>query len=850
MSSDKQSTAGLGTILFQGELVRTFFGLSQYSRPGLGASACGLAAMNCVRLVLGRESIGVRDVRLLGELLGRDMMDDILRICVQWTSPSHLDVDDILKAPIFENTLTLSDSTYATPTLENFRDLLQRLKTVNDAGASAAVITRPPEIITCMKIPAFGMDVFVIFDSHPRPNKHPNGAAFLFFTTLEKTARYLSDLLQFDHTIVADPELQWQAQLLANYSAHIFVARDAPELPSRWAEAMMESSLSTLAMKSEVEALRTKNRSLEHEHTRFVNGLRTKWDSLRVQNLQLIENMRSEMNGLVQQNNSLRGEEKRLRAEVKRLSGQLDSVSGRDPHSADQTLLLTLSELFSSGMNPFRGSSNAPRQLTKTPSSRRNAPSSSKLPPNEDDFTLAARLQVESQDAASRDGVSKAPSSRRNFLSSSKLPPNEDDFILVPRLQVESQDAASRDAVSKTPSSRRHFPSSSKLPSNEDDFVVAARLQVESQDAASRDAVSKAPSSRRSFLSSSKLPPDEDDFMLAARLQAELQDAASRDSVYAATLQRQYESERVGLQQQQKSLLKIAPSTRRNFASSSKLPSVEDDFMLAARLQVELQDAVSRDSVYAATLQRQYESEHIGLQQQQKSLLETVPSTFDCGICLDKCPEEDVATFQNCSHLFCRDCERGYIRSKLEDGRFPIFCPTCMAANDKNPAGEHGVITEDLVQQIGLTEKEYAKFEEYQLAEFSVILHCRRCKNTLFVDKQELQATTTIVCPLPGCAHVWCKSCSQTIEGDAKHSCDGSSELKHLAQEKGWKYCPGCQTLIEKNLGCNHMTCTSPGCNTHFCYVCGGSIVRSVKRKAIQTAIEAHYRTCKLFEYD
>ncbi|KAJ7739825.1 hypothetical protein B0H16DRAFT_60005 [Mycena metata] len=81
-----------------------------------------------------------------------------------------------------------------------------------------------------------------------------------------------------------------------------------------------------------------------------------------------------------------------------------------------------------------------------------------------------------------------------------------------------------------------------------------------------------------------------------------------------------------------------------------------------------------------------------------------------------------------------------------------------------------------------------------------------------------------------------------------KHSCDGSSELEHLMKSRGWKHCPGCKTPFQKSSGCNHMTCMSPGCNTHFCYVCGKSIVRSAHRREIQTAVSAHYRRCNLFE--
>lgn len=67
-----------------------------------------------------------------------------------------------------------------------------------------------------------------------------------------------------------------------------------------------------------------------------------------------------------------------------------------------------------------------------------------------------------------------------------------------------------------------------------------------------------------------------------------------------------------------------------------------------------------------------------------------------------------------------------------------------------------------------------------------------RCKNSVFVDRKEYEQTELIVCPLQGCSYAWCKACSQQIDiGGPQHSCDGSSELRHLMNERGWKYCPG-----------------------------------------------------------
>ena len=106
------------------------------------------------------------------------------------------------------------------------------------------------------------------------------------------------------------------------------------------------------------------------------------------------------------------------------------------------------------------------------------------------------------------------------------------------------------------------------------------------------------------------------------------------------------------------------------------------------------------------------------------------------------------------------------------------------------------------------------------------------CDQSIFVDRSDYEVHETITCPLPGCMHVWCKACSQSIDPTGpKHSCDGSSELNHLMTQQGWKNCPGacqpsqltlyiwwtlftqgCRTPTSKSEGCNHMTVSSCNC--------------------------------------
>ena len=151
-------------------------------------------------------------------------------------------------------------------TLLSVPNTRRRLMTSGDKSA-ALVITRPPEIVTCVKISIpDDADVFMLFDSHPRPD-HPDGPGFTFTTSIDVTARYLDNLLAIDESILSDHSLQWQTQLLANFSGLLFVARATrfDSNPSEAERAMIDSSLSVLALQAEVAELKFQNAALQSD---------------------------------------------------------------------------------------------------------------------------------------------------------------------------------------------------------------------------------------------------------------------------------------------------------------------------------------------------------------------------------------------------------------------------------------------------------------------------------------------------------------------------------------------------------------------------------------------------------
>ncbi|KIJ64856.1 hypothetical protein HYDPIDRAFT_89743 [Hydnomerulius pinastri MD-312] len=247
---------------------------------------------------------------------------------------------------------------------------------------------------------------------------------------------------------------------------------------------------------------------------------------------------------------------------------------------------------------------------------------------------------------------------------------------------------------------------------------------------------------------------------------------------------------------------------------------------------------------FARRLQETFNSEDRQLLSQKEGLLRTAQRQYHCGICMDDFPEDDAVHIDGCGHDICRDCTRGHVCSKIEEHRFPVLCPVCTADHEnRNPS----TISRLLVELLGVSEKQYETWVEMEMAQYSVLVNCRKCQQSAFVDKQDLEASDETRCPVLGCDHVWCKKCQQSIDANGpKHSCDGSAELDHLMKEQGWRYCPSCKTPIQKQAGCNHMSCIAPGCNTHFCYGCGVTINRTAIPQEIQAGKSAHFRNCRL----
>jgi len=174
---------------------------------------------------------------------------------------------------------------------------------------------------------------------------------------------------------------------------------------------------------------------------------------------------------------------------------------------------------------------------------------------------------------------------------------------------------------------------------------------------------------------------------------------------------------------------------------------------------------------------------------------------------------------RHCHHSYCINCLQGYLKDKISEANvLDIKCPdpTCNVTFQYND-----------IKMI-LDEGLFKKYEDFSflaaLKDEPNVRWCtnpKGCGNAFIGDPHNPK----MVCAV--CNWEFCFLCS-----DQWHigTCD---DYKKWKEENGkvdmefikWakensKPCPKCKMMIQKNSGCNHITCAS--CKFQFCWLCDG----------------------------
>lgn len=211
----------------------------------------------------------------------------------------------------------------------------------------------------------------------------------------------------------------------------------------------------------------------------------------------------------------------------------------------------------------------------------------------------------------------------------------------------------------------------------------------------------------------------------------------------------------------------------------------------------------------------------------------TEPPVLSCPICYeDSVPTPDKVFGFRCGHVYCRDCAHAHLQSKINSGQLlDISCPdpSCTAT-----------IPLDDVRQL-LSDPEFDRYEEMATAALlrvqALVSFCPKCKQAALLNSigpRAVQQATTVQCL--SCKHRYCSKCDRSPhpEGevcrdrasdtdddpveDSRKQPENDDKTKEWLREHHSKQCPKCRMWVEKNKGCQHMTCAN--CEHQFCWIC------------------------------
>jgi hypothetical protein len=199
-----------------------------------------------------------------------------------------------------------------------------------------------------------------------------------------------------------------------------------------------------------------------------------------------------------------------------------------------------------------------------------------------------------------------------------------------------------------------------------------------------------------------------------------------------------------------------------------------------------------------------------------------------CRICYEEFTRlEHLYGFSECGHQYCRECLQDYLTTNIVEGAvLDLVCPF--------PYCETEVLPKD-IKTLCVPEI-YTKYERFTvIAALRMDPNARWCPNPECNNGIKADPTSNwVYCS--ACKFEFCFHCmAERHDGfecgkEALEFLEKKKTSEMLAQEKfiqfadeykaKMKPCPACNVYIEKNDGCNHMTCGNNACKTQFCWLC------------------------------
>lgn len=185
-----------------------------------------------------------------------------------------------------------------------------------------------------------------------------------------------------------------------------------------------------------------------------------------------------------------------------------------------------------------------------------------------------------------------------------------------------------------------------------------------------------------------------------------------------------------------------------------------------------------------------------------------------CLICLEDIPDEDMEyDCLKCKHIFCHSCWYEYLNEKI--GNSKVSKLTCMQHGCKELLSEDFILhniqeSPDLIKKYNRFKKKLEVLEDPN-KKFCPQPNCDGIAER--IDEKDKYVTCDQ-------GHKFCFVCLKDWHGKKKCQNEIDKDFQLWKKDKIVKQCPKCKFWIEKNKGCNHITCAE--CGYQWCWLCRG----------------------------
>lgn len=188
---------------------------------------------------------------------------------------------------------------------------------------------------------------------------------------------------------------------------------------------------------------------------------------------------------------------------------------------------------------------------------------------------------------------------------------------------------------------------------------------------------------------------------------------------------------------------------------------------------------------------------------------------FLCKVCYDDASTDGLSL--GCGHQFCTSCYDGYLHNQVSEG------PLCVMA--RCPEFKCNQAIPPIVYNTMMNADDKATYQRYAVRQFIEANKSYRYCPAPNCERIALgSGEMHVVCD---CGHQYCfhcgaedhRPCNCATLAKWVDKCNNDSETANWMSVHT-KPCPKCMSRIEKNQGCNHMTCRQ--CKHEFCWLCFG----------------------------